>query len=169
MDSRRLIPPWLWHGFEAGIVGALLAGGTLVAFQYSRPAPRLVVPNGLDGSLILLPATLALGVFAVSYPTFMAATRGDAILGSLAAFLVAADALMLISLVARDSVMVHPIAHSIPLGVVSAMLALPVAIVALLAGQLRSPLGFGRSAGIRSAVGGAITGLVLVVLAAIAI
>ena len=170
MDRRRRqIPPWMRHGFEAGVIGALLAGGTLVAFQYSRPSPRLVVPNGLDGSMILLPAVLALGVFAVSYTTFMAATRGDAILGALAAFLVAADALMLISLVARDSVMVHPIAHSIPLGVVAAMLALPVAMVALLAGQLRSPLGFGRSAGIRSAVGGAVVGLVLVILAAIAI
>ncbi len=157
------------HGSEAGVVGALLSGGTLVAFQYSRPAPRLFVPNGLDGAMILLPAVLALGVFAVSYPTFMAATRGDALLGALAGFLVAADALMLISLLARDSVIVHPIAHSLPLGVVAAVLSLPAAIVALLAGQLASPLGFGNSAGLRSAVGGAVAGLVTVVVAAIAI
>jgi hypothetical protein len=169
MQPRRLIPPWLRHGFEAGVVGALLSAGTLVAFQYSRPAPRVFVPNGLDGSLILMPGVLALGVFAVSYPTFMAATRGDAILGALAAFLVAADALMLISLVARDSVIVHPIGHNIPLGVVAAAMALPVAIVALLAGQLTAPLGFGRSAGLRSAIAGATIGFVVVALGVAAI
>ena len=112
-------------------MGALLSAGTLVAFQLSRPAPRLALPNGLDGSMILVPAVVALGVFAVSYPTFLAATRGEAVLGAVAAFLIAADALMLISLVARDSVMVHPLARSFPLGMVAAALALPVAIVAL--------------------------------------
>ena len=95
-------------------MGALLSAGTLVAFQLSRPAPRVAIPNGLDGSMILVPAVVALGLFAVCYPTFMAATRGDAVLGAVAAFLIAADALMLISLVTRDSVMVHPLARSLP-------------------------------------------------------
>jgi hypothetical protein len=150
-------------------MGALLSGGTLVAFQLSRPAPRLFVPNGLDGAMILMPAVLALGLFAVSFPTFMAATRGEAILGAAAAFLVAADTLMLVSLVARDSVMVHPLGRSFPLGVVGAALAVPVAVVALLVGQLTSPLGFGRSAGFRSAVAGAALGLVVVLLGAYSI
>jgi len=150
-------------------MGALLSGGTLVAFQVSRPAPRLFVPNGLDGAMILMPAVLALGLFAVSFPTFMAATREDAILGAVAAFLVAADALMLASLVVRDSVVVHPLERSLPLGVVAAVLAVPVAVVALLVGQLTSPLGFGRSAGFRSAVAGAALGLVVVLLGAISI
>lgn len=169
MQPRRLIPPWIRHGFEAGVVGALLSAGTLVAFQLSRPEPRLFVPNGLDGSLILVPAVLALGLFAVSYPTFMAATRSDAVLGAVAAVLVAADALMLISLWARDSVMVHPLGRSVPLGVVAAALALPVAIVALLAGPVASPLGFGKSAGLRSAIGGAVLGVVAVLAGAYAI
>jgi hypothetical protein len=99
----------------------------------------------------------------------MAATRSDAVLGAVAAFLVAADALMLISLWARDSVMVHPLGRSVPLGVVAAGLALPVAITALLAGPVASPLGFGKSAGLRSAIGGAVLGLVVVLAGAYAI
>ena len=166
VKNRRLLPPWLRHGFEAGIVGALLSAGTLVAFQLSRPAPRLVIPNGLDGSMILTPAVLALGVFVVSYPTFLAATREDAILGVVAAFLIAADALMLISLAQRDSVMVHALSRSFPLGVIGVALAVPVAAAGLLIGQLTAPLGFGRSAGLRSAIGGAVLGLAVVLVGA---
>jgi hypothetical protein len=156
----------LRRGFEAGVVGALLSMGTLVAFQLSRPAPRLVLPNGLDSSLILTPAVVALGIFAVSYPTFLAATREDAILGVVAAFLFAADAFMLVSFVARDQVLIHPLGRSLPLGVLAACLALPVALAGLLVGQLTAPLGFGRSAGLRSALGGAAVGLIAVVVAA---
>jgi hypothetical protein len=45
----------------------------------------------------------------------------------------------------------------------------PVALVALLIGQLTAPFGFGRSAGLRSALGGAVMGLILVVAAAYSI
>ena len=166
MVRRRLIPPWLRRGFEAGVIGALLSVDTLVAFQLSRPAPRLVLPNGLDSALILTPAVVALGIFVVSYPTFLAATREDAILGVVAAFLVAADAFMLISFVARDEVLIHPLGRSLPLGVVAAAVAVPVALAGLLIGQLTAPFGFGRSAGLRSAIGGAVLGLILVVVAA---
>jgi hypothetical protein len=154
------------RGFEAGVIGAMLAAGTLVAFQISRPAPRLQLPNGLDSSLILTPAVVALGIFVVSYPTFLAATREDAVLGVVAAFLIAADAFMLISLVARDEVLVHPLGRSLPLGVVAAAVSVPVALGGLLIGQLTAPLGFGRSTGLRSALGGAALGLVFVVVAA---
>jgi hypothetical protein len=166
MKVRRLIPPWLRRGFEAGVVGALLAAGTLVAFQLSRPAPRLALPNGLDSALILTPAVVALAIFAVSYPTFLAATREDAVLGVVAAFLIAADAFMLISLLARDEVLIHPLGRSLPLGVVATGVAVPAAIAGLLIGQLTAPLGFGRSAGLRSALGGAAVGLIAVVVAA---
>lgn len=166
MKVRRLIAPWLRRGIEAGVVGALLADGTLVAFQLSRPAPRLALPNGLDTALIFTPAVVALAIFAVSYPTFLAATREDAVLGVVAAFLVAADAFMLISLLARDEVMIHPLGRSLPLGVVATGVALPAAIAGLLIGQLTAPLGFGRSTGLRSALGGAAVGLVAVVVAA---
>ncbi|MGD0248913.1 MAG: hypothetical protein ABSB75_07665 [Candidatus Limnocylindrales bacterium] len=169
MKGRRLIPPWLRRGFEAGVIGALLAVGTLVAFQLSRPAPRLDLPNGLDGALILVPAVVALGIFVVSYPTFLAATREDAVLGVVAAFLVAADVLMLVSLVARDEVMVHPLGRSLPLGAVAAAVAVPVALAGLLVGQLTTPLGFGRLAGLRSALGGAALGLILVIVVAYSI
>jgi len=143
----------------------MLSVGTLMAFQLSRPAPRLALPNGLDGALILTPAVVALGIFVISYPTFLAATREDAVLGVVAAFLVAADAFMLVSLVARDQVLVHPLSRSLPLGVVAAGLALPVALGGMLAGQLTSRIGFGRSAGLRSALGGAALTLFAVVLA----
>jgi hypothetical protein len=148
------------------VVGALLSAGTLVAFQLSRPAPRLAVPNGVDGSMILTPAVLALGVFVVSYPTLLAATRQEAVLGVVAAFLIAADVLMLISLTQRDSVMVHSLSRSFPLGVIGVALALPVAAIALLVGQASAPLGFGRSAGLRSAVAGAVLALAVVLIGA---
>ncbi len=137
-----------------------------MAFQVSRPAPRLALPNGLDGALILTPAVVALGVLVVAYPTFLAATRGDAVLGAVTAFFVAADALLIISFVARDAVMIHPLDRNLPLGVVAATLALPVAVAGLLIGQLTAPYGFGKSAGFRSALGAAALGLILVVAAA---
>lgn len=169
MTPRRHLPPWIRHGYEAGVVGALLSCGTLVAFQYSRPLPRAFLPNGLDGAMILVPAVLALGVFCVSYPTLIAPTRSDAVMGAIAAILVAADALMLVSLISRDAVIVHPIDRSIPLGVIAAALSVPVAVVAVLAGQLGPTLGFGRSAGLRSAVAGAVLGLVVVAATALLI
>jgi hypothetical protein len=169
VKRRRYLPPWLRRGLEAGLVGALLSAGTLVAFQLSRPAPRVFVPNGIDGSMILTPAVLALGVFVVSYPTFMAATRQEALLGILAAFLIAADVLMLISLAQRDSVLVHPLDRSLPLGLIGVSLAVPVAVLAVLIGQLSAPLGFGRSAGLRSAVSGSVIALLVVLIGAYSI
>jgi hypothetical protein len=167
--QRRFIPPWLRRGVEAGVVAGLLAVSTLVAFQLSRPAPRLTLPNGVDTSMILTPAMVALSILAVSYPTFLAATRREAVLGVVAALFIAADAVLLVSLVVRDAVLVHPLGRSLPLGLVAIALAVPVAIVALLIGQLTSPLGFGRSTGLRSALGGAALGLIAVVAAAYSI
>lgn len=166
MVPRRILPPWLRRGLEAGVIGGLLAAGTLVAFQLSRPAPRLTLPNGVDTSLILTPAMVALGILAVCYPTFLAATRREAIYGIVAALFVAADAFLLVSLVARDEVIVHPLGRSLPLGLIALALAVPVAVAATLIGQLTSPLGFGRSTGLRSALGGAALGLIAVLVAA---
>lgn len=166
MHFRLLPSPWLRRGLEAGFVGALLSGGTLVAFRFSRTDPRLTLPHGLDGAMILVPALLALSVFAVSYPIFLAATRGDAILGGVAAFLVAADLLMAVSLVAGASIWVSPLSRNLPLGTVAAALAVPAGLAGLLVGQLTTPLGFGRSAGIRSALCAGVVGLALAVLGA---
>jgi hypothetical protein len=161
--KRPSTPAWIRLGIEAGAVGALLSSGTLVAFQLSRPAPRLALPNGLDGAMILVPAVLALGVFAVCYPTFMAATRTDAVLGSIAALLVAADVLMAVSLAFRDVVTVHALGRGLPLGLVAAVLAAPAAVAALIIGPVTSAIGFGRSAGLRAAVAGTVVGLVFVI------
>jgi hypothetical protein len=162
--SRRLIPVWLRRSLEAGVVGALLAAGTLVAFEASRPAPRLTLPHGLDGVMILVPAVLALGVFATVYPIVTAATRHDAWLGSIAAFLIAADILMLISLLQRETVLVRALSRSLPLGVVAVGLAVPAAVVALVAGQLSPTPGFGRSAGRRAIVAGSVATLLIVLM-----
>jgi len=165
MKGLLRLPNWLRRGIEAGVVGGGLAMGTLASLQLSRPEPRLVIPNGLDGALMFAPAIMALGVFVVAYPTFLAATRGEAILGVAAAFLIAADALMLLSFVVGDQVIVHPLSRSLPLGVVAAALALPVALLGLLVGQITAPFGFGRSAGLRSALAGAGLGLIVVLIA----
>lgn len=164
MTRRRLIPIWLRRGIEAGVPGALLSAGTFVAFEASRPAPRLTLPHGLDGAMILLPAVLALGVLAIAYPIALAATRQEAWLGAAAAFLIAADVLMIISLVRPESILLRIVPRSVPLGIVALGLALPVAFVASLAGQLSPTPGFGRSSGLRSVVAGSVA-TVLVVLA----
>jgi hypothetical protein len=163
------LPPWLRRGLEAGVVAALLALGTLVAFQLSRSEPRVALPNGLETSAILTPAVVALGILAVCYPTFLAATRREALLGVAAALFVAADAVFLVSLAARDAVVVHPLGRSLPLGLVAIGLAVPVAVAATAIGQFTSPLGFGRSTGLRSALGGAALGLIAVLVAAYSI
>ena len=161
MDRRRLIPVWLSRACEAGAFSAVLSGGTLLAFHLSRPAPRVALPQGIDGSLILVPALLALGVLAVCMPIFMAATRAEAVLGALAGFIVAADLLMAISFVSRDSIAVHWLLRSMPLGVVSAALAVPVAAVGIAAGPLFSRHGFGRTAGLRAVLAASIAVLAM--------
>jgi hypothetical protein len=161
VERRRLLPAWLGHGFEAGALGALLSGGTLVAFRLSGPAPRVALQQGIDGSLILVPALLALGVLATSLPIFLAATRAEATLGALTGFLVAADLLMLVSLISRQSIFVHALSHSLPLGVVAALLSIPSVLVGLAVGPLTSELGFGHSAGLRAAIGAAVAVLPL--------
>jgi hypothetical protein len=163
MKGKRLIPSWLRCGAEAGVLGALLASGTLAAFHFSRPMPRLFLPQGLDGMLILAPAVVALGIFVVSYPTFLAATKSDAVMGAVAAFLIAADAFMVVSFLTHDEVLVHALGRGLPLGVVAVAASVPTAIAGLMIGQLTAPLGFGRSAGLRSAVAGAVAGSIAVI------
>ncbi len=163
---RRLLTRWLRCGLQAGVIAGLLACGTVLAFHLGRPAPRLTLPNGIDGALILVPAVVALSIFAISVPVFLAATRGEAILGAVAAFLIAADLLMGFSVLLGESIFVHPLSRSLPLGTVAAAVALPVGLVGLLAGQLTSRLGFGRSAGLRSATGAAPLAILVAVVAA---
>jgi len=121
----------------------------------------VALPQGIDGSLILVPALLALGVLAISLPIFLAATRAEAILGALAGFMVAADLLMVVSLISRQSIFVHALSRSLPLGVVAAVLAIPAGLVGLVVGPLTTELGFGHSAGLRAAFGAAVAVLPL--------
>ena len=164
MERRRLIPRWVRRGFEAGAVGAVLSGGTLLAFQLSRPAPRLALPQGIDGSIILVPAILAMGVLAISLPIFAAATRAEAVLGAVTGYLVAADLLMAVSFVARQSVRVYVLVHSLPLGLVAALLAIPVALVGILVGTLSSEHGFGHAAGLRAVIAASAVALAMAAL-----
>ncbi len=166
MEPRQLLVPWLRRGIEAGVFGALLSGGTILAFQFSREPPRQTLPNGLDGAMILTPAVLALAVFTVSFPAFLAATREEAVLGAVAAFLIAADLLMLVSLIVGDTILYHPVSRWLPLGVVSVMLAVPPAIIAVAVAQLTTPLGFGRSAAFRTAAVSILPSLAAVALGA---
>ena len=85
----------------------------------------------------------------------------EAILGALAGFLVAADLLMVVSLISRQSIFVHALSHSLPLGVVAALLSIPSVLVGLAVGPLTSELGFGHSAGLRAAIGAAVAVLPL--------
>jgi hypothetical protein len=161
---RRLIPAWLRRGFQAGAIAALLSGGTLLAYHLSRPTPRVALPQGIDGALILVPALLALGVLAVSLPIFMAATRSEAIFGALVGFMVAADLLMAVSFVSRELIEVHFLTRSLPLGVVAAVLSVPVALVGLAASQFVSEHGFGHTAGLRGVIGAAVAAFAIALL-----
>ena len=159
MELRRLIPAWLRRGFSAGAVGGVLSGGTLLAYHLSRPEPRVALPQGIDGALILVPALLALGVLAVSLPIVLAATRSEASFGSLGGFIVAADLLMAVSFVSREQIAVHVLSRSLPLGVVAAALAIPAAAVGIAVGSFASEHGFGHTAGLRAVLAGTIGAL----------
>ena len=160
MERRRLIPRWLGRGIEAGLLGAILSSGTLLAFQFGRPEPRNFLPQGLDGSMILVPALAAISVLAISWPIFAAATRTDALLGAIVGLLVAADLLMGVSLVARQSIQVHVAFRTLPLGVVAAILAVPPAVAGIVA-ALTTELGFGHSAGLRAVVTASVLALAM--------
>ena len=104
---------------------------------------------------------VALGVLAVGLPIFLAATRTEAILGAIAGFMVAADLLMAVSFVSSQQIAVHWLSRSMPLGVVAAVLAIPVAAVGIVVGPVASELGFGHSSGLRAVLAGAVVALAL--------
>jgi hypothetical protein len=164
MKGKRIIPPWLRRGAEAGVLGALLASGTVAAFHLYVVMPRMFLPPGLAGALILAPAVVALGVLIVCYPAFLAATRSDAVMGAVAAYMIAADVFMAVSFMTRDEIFIHSLGRSVSLGLVAAAASVPTAIAALLIGQFSAPFGFGRSTGLRSALAGAVAGSIAVIL-----
>jgi hypothetical protein len=98
---------------------------------------------------VLAPAVLALGVLTCAYPIAMAATRVDAVLGSIAAYLIAAD---LTIVLAGDRIILGAAEEQLAGGLLIALLALGPAVMGLLGGQLLTPLGFGRRAGAIAAI-----------------
>ncbi len=145
--GRIRLSPWLRRGLEAGLFSAVLALATVLAWRWDTAGEGLrALPVGLQGSFLMALPVLSIGVFAVAYPIGLVATRQDAILGGIAGFLVAADVLALVTVVAGLRVAVRD-EFVVPVGLLAAVLALAPAIVGLVAAQLISPVGFGRRAG----------------------
>jgi hypothetical protein len=146
---------------EAAAAGAILATGSLLGTGLSLGAEPIALPNGLPGSILLAPAILSLGVLTTAYPVALAATRSDALLGALAAFLVASD---LTIIVAGGPVSLGGAGIHVRAGFLAALGSIGPAAAGLAAGQAASPLGFGRRAGAWTAVtAGVVAAAVLVV------
>ena len=163
MRAVRLLPAWLRRGLEAGLIAALVALVTLLGSASAGAAGRLVLPAGPAGALLLAPAVLALGVITVGYPIAYAATRTDAILGTIVAFLLAANVVAFGVTTQLDMV---GLGRSMGLGVLAGVLALLPFVLGLAAAQLLTHLGFGRRAGALSTFVAAAAALGVLVLAA---
>ena len=151
--GRLRLPAWLRRGLEAGIFAALLSLVTVVVLEWERPpVGPIILPGGLGAGLTLALPVLSIGVLAVAYPVALAGLRGDAILGAIAGWLVAADLLALVTVLIDQLVLLLGSGASVPLGIVAGLFAAPAALGGLLAAQLLTPLGFGRRAGRIAAV-----------------
>lgn len=160
---RPLLPPWLRRGLEAAIAAAIVAIASLAGDRIA--AGGAVFPlSGPTGALILAPAVFVLGVLTTAYPIAMAATRADAVLGAVAAFLVGADLAIVFT---PSPVGLDRVGLTLPAGVLVGLLALAPAAVGLAASQIAAPLGFGRRAGAVAAVASAAAGVVVVVAVAL--
>src|SRR5262249_25581141 len=120
------------------------------------------LPAGPTGSLLLAPAVLSLGVLTVAYPVAYAATRPDAVLGTVAAFLIGANAT---AIFVATPINLATLSREVRLGVLVGVLALGPVVVGLVAPQLMTNLGFGRRAGAASAVASGICALLVLLLA----
>ena len=154
---RLRVAPWIRRGLEAAIAAALVAVATLLGTQLSAGGALYPLPAGIAGSLVLAPPVLALGVITSAYPVAMAPTRSDALMGAVTAYLVAAD---VTTIVAASPISLERAQQELGAGLLVALLASVPAVVGLLAGQLATPLGFGRRAG---AVGAIVAGIASVV------
>ena len=157
---RVNVAPWIRRAIEAAVAAALVAIGTLAGERISTGGPVYPVPAGLTGALVLAPPVLALGVITIAYPIAMAATRSDALMGAVAAYLVAAD---VTTIVAASPLSLEGIGQQLGGGLLVALLALTPAVIGLVAGQLATPLGFGRRAGAVGALAAAIASVLVLV------
>lgn len=146
--GRPRLPAWLRRGLEAGVFAALLSLITVLSLAWEQQGPGpVILPRGLGASLVLALPILSIGVLAVAYPVAMAATKGDAILGGIAAWIVGADVLAIATVVMGQQVLLRGAGITVPLGVVAGVFAAPAALGGLLAAELFTPFGFGRRAG----------------------
>jgi hypothetical protein len=158
------LPAWLRRGLEAGIFAALLSLVTVVTLGWERSGPGpVVLPGGLGAGVVLALPVLSIGVLAVAYPVALAATKGDAILGSITGWIVGADLLALVTAVMGVRVLLLGSGVTLPFGIVAGLLAAPAALAGLLASSLLTPLGFGRRAGRVAAIVAAIVATVILV------
>lgn len=165
------LPAWFRRGLEAGVFSALLGLVTVVVLDWETRLPGpIVMPAGIGAIVVLALPIAALGILAVTYPVVYAATKGDAILGGVAGWVVGANLLVLVTLLVGQRVLLLGAGVSVPLGIVAALLAAPAALAGLLAAELLTPLGFGRRAGRYAATASAITAtaILLVIVPAIA-
>ena len=157
---RVRVAPWIRRAIEAAAAAALVAIGTLAGARLSAGGPVYPIPSGMTGALVLAPPVLALGVITIAYPVAMAATRSDALMGALAAFLIAAD---VSTIVAASPFSLERSGQQFGGGLLVALLALVPALIGLVAGQVVAPLGFGRRAGAAGAIAAAVASLVVLV------
>ncbi len=141
MPSLRPLPPWIRRGLEAGVVAGIVAVAALVGAGYGPGAAGTVLPGAAAGILVLAPVVLALGVVTIAYPVAFAATRSDALLGAVTAFLIGADIAIVL---ASGRVVLAD--REVSAGLLAAGLALGPAVVGLGASQLVG-FGFGRRPG----------------------
>ena len=94
--SQSRFPPWFRRSLEAGLAAGAIAVIALVGGRLSAQE-AVLLPAGVPGALLLAPSVLALGVISAAYPVALAPTRSDALFGSVAAFLIAADAAVLLA------------------------------------------------------------------------
>ncbi|MFH1475413.1 MAG: hypothetical protein ABIG85_06085 [Chloroflexota bacterium] len=151
--GRLGLPAWLRRGLEAGVFAAGLSLVTVVALAWEGRGPGpLILPGGLGAGLALALPVLSIGVLAVAYPVAMAATKGDAILGAIAGWIVGADLLAVATVLMNQRLLLIGVGVTVPFGVVAGVFAAPAALGGLLAAELFTPLGFGRRAGRLAAI-----------------
>ena len=155
---RLHVAPWIRRAIEAAVAAALVAIGALAGEQMSAGGTVYPVPSGITGALLLAPPVLALGVITIAYPLAMAPTRSDALMGAVAAFLVAAD---VTTIVAASPFSLERANQQLGGGLLVALLATTPAVIGLAAGQVATPLGFGRRAGATAAIVAAIASVVV--------
>jgi hypothetical protein len=161
MGSIRL-PAWLRRGLEAGVFATLLSLVTVVTLGWEHQGPGpVILPSGPGAGLVLALPVLSLGVLAVAYPVAMAATKGDAILGAIAAWIVGANLLAIITILIGQRVLLVGAGVTVSFGIVAGLVAAPAALSGLLAAELLTPLGFGRRAGRYAAIAATAVGVPL--------